>query len=411
MNRRAEQKHSDAFEAWIEEARKVTVTAYLQKRGHWDKKMIGDAGVPCPGCGGTDRFAVNTRKNVFFCRASGAAGDAIAAAEHIFGLPFLDAVEDVAGLPPPEREARESAADRDSRVARLARQQAEAAEKQKIDAAEANHYRDRERREGFRLWQQALPISGTPVEEYLALRRLAAPGSAHLRYMPSARYWHKPPPDGACLHVGPAMAAAIVGPHGRFIGLHRTWIDLAQPKGKLVPVDPETGEILKAKKTRGSWKGGSILVARAEGPPEFFVAGEGIETVLGFRAMMLLDDPGFVARAEFRAAVSLDNLGGKAAGRVAHPTETKVDRRGRVRHVLIGSDEPEPFDDLPLIRVPGCVEEIVLLRDGDSEPARTSNAMTRAAKRFHAAYPHCGVKIVAAAEGEDFGDSWIRRAA
>lgn len=32
---------------------------------------------PCPACGGTDRFSVNTHKNVFNCRVGGKAGNAI----------------------------------------------------------------------------------------------------------------------------------------------------------------------------------------------------------------------------------------------------------------------------------------------------------------------------------------------
>src|SRR5690606_36500822 len=81
------------------------------------------------------------------------------------------------------------------------------------------------------------------------------------------------------IHRGPAMLAAIVGPDGAFSGLHITWIDLAQPKGKALIIDPDTGEELASKKVRGLKKGGRIELIRSASP-HTLVLGEGIETVL-----------------------------------------------------------------------------------------------------------------------------------
>src|ERR1035437_4678314 len=79
------------------------------------------------------------------------------------------------------------------------------------------------------------------------------------------------------VHTGPAMLAAIVGADGRFSGLHITWLDLARPKGKAEVPDPTTGDLLPAKKVRGSKSGGRIeIVPRAA--PRRLIIGEGIET-------------------------------------------------------------------------------------------------------------------------------------
>jgi phage/plasmid primase-like uncharacterized protein len=42
---------------------------------------------PCPVCGGTDRFSINTRKQFFNCRGFGG-GDVIAMVQHLDGCTF-----------------------------------------------------------------------------------------------------------------------------------------------------------------------------------------------------------------------------------------------------------------------------------------------------------------------------------
>lgn len=48
---------------------------------------------PCPRCGGTDRFAVNDRKQVFNCRRCQTGGDVISLVRHVNGCSFGAAVE------------------------------------------------------------------------------------------------------------------------------------------------------------------------------------------------------------------------------------------------------------------------------------------------------------------------------
>src|SRR5579885_2189684 len=380
-----------AFEVWIEEARRVTVQQEIMRRGLWSRLMLGDNGVPCPGCGGRDRFAVNLRKNVWNCRASGVGGDAIALAQHIDGTDFLRAVETVTGRPPPKAQAM-SAEERHLADLR----------KSANDEKKAAQFREKERLRAYEIWRSCEPIKGTLAEDYLAQRGLTAQREARLRFHPGAAYWDRPKDQGGrILHHGPVLAAAIEGPDGRFAGVHRTWIDLAQPNGKAHIIDLTSGDKLPAKKVRGSVKGGSILLARP-GAPRTLYLGEGIETVLSVFCALRRNNP--AADAEFRAAVSLGNMAGRAAYRVRHPTATRADSKGRMHPLFVPGREPLDDPDWPIIPVPESVTELVLLGDGDSEPFFTRMALQRAVRRFAKAYPHLSISIVLAAPGSDFND-------
>lgn len=57
------------------------------------RELVG----PCPRCGGDDRFAVHTVKQMFNCRQCHAKGNVITLAKHIYGIGFREAVEMLAG--------------------------------------------------------------------------------------------------------------------------------------------------------------------------------------------------------------------------------------------------------------------------------------------------------------------------
>src|SRR5262249_48914629 len=57
-------------------------------------------------CGGEDRFAINTTKQVFNCRGCGARGDVIALVRFLDDSDFAHAVEALAGEPPPRHTAK-----------------------------------------------------------------------------------------------------------------------------------------------------------------------------------------------------------------------------------------------------------------------------------------------------------------
>ena len=101
-----------------------------------------------------------------------------------------------------------------------------------------------------RRWLEARePLLGTPVDGYLAgrgieLARLPYPVRA-LRYHPhlwnaeSNRHW-------------PAMVAGIVGADGKFLSVHRTWLEV-QSSGRVTKAP-----LVEPKKTWGGYKGGAI---------------------------------------------------------------------------------------------------------------------------------------------------------
>ena len=66
------------------------------------KRSGGEFVGPCPLCGGTDRFAINSKKQVFNCRGCNGKGrGAIAFIQWLDGVGFRDAVEILIGQQKP----------------------------------------------------------------------------------------------------------------------------------------------------------------------------------------------------------------------------------------------------------------------------------------------------------------------
>jgi hypothetical protein len=263
--------------------------------------------------------------------------------------------------------------------------------------AQAAEFRERERNSLFSIWQAAAPGEASPVEAYLKKRGLEFPAGAHLRYAAQQAFFDGETvgEDGRkyrrIVHRGPAMIAAIQGADGKFRGLHFTYIDLKEPKGKARIADPDTGLLLVPKKSRGTKSGGRVELVRPEGFSRL-VVGEGIETVLA--AWFAERDP----RTAYWSAVDLGNIGGRSATTVLHPTVK--DSAGRRRRVP-GPDPGEASDHPPL-DVPDQVDEVIILGDGDSDRFNTENALRRASKRW--ARPGRVVRVAWAPEGKDFND-------
>jgi hypothetical protein len=238
-------------------------------------------------------------------------------------------------------------------------------------------------------------IAGTPVEQYLALRGLVAPANARIRFHPSMPLFC----DGRAYrpvmaHRGPAMLAPFYDAEGNGIGLHITWLDLSQPKGKVIVHNPETGEVLPSKKMRGTKAGGFIDLGGATDPARL-IAGEGIETVLAVYTALIRAGRD-ISRTAFRAAGDLGNLAGRALNAIAHPTlKTANNRAQRV-------PGPDPDLNSPAMPVPESVTGLSLLGDGDSDPFLTRNALERSARRN--ARDGRSIRVHFAAAGLDFND-------
>jgi len=395
------------FQRWMEEARAVQIASLLthprmpRLKGSYEK--VG----ACPRCGGTekpnaDRFSVNLNKNLFNCRkcsdASGrSGGNVIDLCMILEACDFLTACEILTRRPPPGKVARESDEDRARREEEARAWRERNAREEEARAKELNAYRERERERCYGFWKDAKPIWGTAAEAYLTHRKLQRPDGALLRFAPRHPLFDSVGKGVKPIHVGPAMLAAIIGPDGRFSGLHATWIDLSTESGKTMVPDRETGEFVPAKKVRGTQRGGRIELVRVKEPRRLFV-GEGIETVLSvWTALRLLGSP-LLDGAAFWSSINLLNLGGKAMNSMRHPTLRRTDARGRSFPVMIPSAEPDFSSDI--MPVPDSVEELFLLGDGDSEPVFTQNALRRAALRH--ARPGRIIREAWADQGTDF---------
>lgn len=84
----------------IRQAHAAQCIDIVEARGFKFARTSNERIGPCPVCGGTDRFGINLRKNVWLCRQCGKNGDAIALVQHLDGVSFREAVEIITGHRP-----------------------------------------------------------------------------------------------------------------------------------------------------------------------------------------------------------------------------------------------------------------------------------------------------------------------
>lgn len=124
-----------------------------------------------------------------------------------------------------------------------------------------------------RLIGRSKPISGTIVEAYLRERGIThLQGAESLRFHPRCYYRpdkHSPP------ETWPAMIAAVTDLNGQITGAHRTWLD---PSGRgKAPLDTP-------RRSMGALLGNAVRLGTGD---DVMAAGEGIETVLSLRSVLL----------------------------------------------------------------------------------------------------------------------------
>jgi hypothetical protein len=188
---------------------------------------------PCPVCGGTDRFSINTKKQVWNCRGCAKGGDVIALVEHLDAVDFKTACRAI-GV--------------DGRALI-------AAAKPRPQSADNNSSRAGE------LWRAAVPFAGTLAEVYLRSRGLdyADPGGEVLRFHGRCRFG-----PGT---VHPCMVALFRGIiDDKPAAIHRTALSLDGRK-----ID---------RMTLGPIGGAAIKLSRDDDVEYGLHVGEGIETVL-----------------------------------------------------------------------------------------------------------------------------------
>lgn len=339
-------------------------------------EMVG----PCPICGGKDRFGINLQSGVFQCRRDcgpHAKGDQVALVQHVLGIDFRAALDwlcgPAVGISDAER------AERRKRAEENRRRQDDIARRRREDSISAAR----------KIWADALPAEGTVVRDYLTLRGIDPGRLANLpvtiRFAPAARYTI--PADGRpgkwdIIHTGPAMVCAMVDPAGYTTSVHRTWLDLSQPKGKLVLPDPrKPGEVLPAKKVLGSKKGASIRFLTPTGC-DTMVMGEGVETSL---SALIAEDP--PRRTAYWCGVDLGNMAGRQ-------------QRGPGMKYAGLPD----LDDADAWVPPAWVRRLIFIQDGDSDRRLTRAKLEAGLRRAMLRRPGLTGAIVHPGEGMDLND-------
>jgi hypothetical protein len=91
---------SRKYQAWVQKAHDKRIEEIARQRGIEVNGKVERKG-PCPRCGGTDRFSINTSKQKWNCRGCECGGDVIELVKFLDGSEFAEAVEKLTGEPAP----------------------------------------------------------------------------------------------------------------------------------------------------------------------------------------------------------------------------------------------------------------------------------------------------------------------
>ncbi|MFT6583101.1 MAG: DNA primase [Alphaproteobacteria bacterium] len=201
----------------------------------------------------TPSFTVNEDKGFYHCFGCGAHGDVIDFVQAIEGVDFKSAIERLtSGVSNPQA------------VQRYVEARAEAG---LLQTAEGT----RNRKQACAYWKASRDPAQTVVQKYLCSSRAITLGIPRsIRCHQNLKHY----PTGLEF---PAMIAAMQGPDGNFVGVHRTYL-LPDGRGKARVSDP--------KLALGSCPGKAVRLAAAT---DTLGIAEGIETALS--AMQMYGDP------------------------------------------------------------------------------------------------------------------------
>ena len=329
---------------------------------------------PCPKCGGDDRFAINVRKNVFHCRGCGISGEGVIKLVMLSeDVQFVRALEIITGRRPSD--------DVDEAKAEANRKQnARDAERREQEAA---RYREAARKAGHGIWISGWRVDFSAGSESVAAAYLRARGimlpDAIGKQVLLKEYDFLPWREEAgrdergrktwrTVHSGTGMLAAVQQPDGRFGAVHQTWLDLSQPKGKVVLPPDDKGKDRPSKKVLGAKQGGAIRLYTPAGARRL-VMGEGIESTLTPLAHAAEPDTAYWA------GVDLGNMAGRA---LRGPTGGQL------------WDQPD-MADLDSFLPPDWVEELVFLAEEDGGDSHSVDKAMRGLRRAEAYRAACRV--------------------
>jgi phage/plasmid primase-like uncharacterized protein len=245
----------------VDSARMIRIEDELDRRGIRLKGRVERVG-PCPVCDGLDRFAINTKKQLWNCRGCGkGGGDAISLVMHLDGLDFRTAVMKITGAV--ETQTAQIITD-----CSIPKQPALVLKQRKEELPNGTGPL------ALALWRAARDPRGTIVEAYLRSRCLDLPDEA----VGDAIRFHPHCPFGEARH--PAMVCLV-----RNIitnepqAIHRTALT---PDGPAIKHDGKTYRL-----TLGPTGGGAIKLSPDEDVTMGLAIGEGVETCLSAAQMGL----------------------------------------------------------------------------------------------------------------------------
>lgn len=295
----------------------------------------------------TPSFTVRPDKGFCHCFGCGAHKDAIGYYTTVYGRTFIDAVKDLAW---------QAGVDISPYVGRAEKPIIPAKPKiaSRADEQDRESETDKRRKRGYKIWQSGGPLAGSDGETYLSQKRCINPdlflqNGVH-RFHGDLPFWYMPRGAKKPVKVwsGPALLSVMRYIDGRFAACHVTWIDLAQPKGRLVLAAPDDAD--KKLNTKRVFGDPNKAAMRLSKPAFTMVTGEGLETT--YSAMQASGHAGW-------CSYSLNNLVGSAvmdAKGERHPLD------GRRRLPSVVPDMARPGMILPV----ECREQI-LLGDGDTK--------------------------------------------
>lgn len=219
---------------------------------------------PCPVCGGTDRFWINTNKGLFGCRGCrpkfyGSVGLLM----FCQNLSFYEACERLNGTPMPGRVAAQLT---EKQKAERVKQQAAAKEARIRDELRQAQAQRRRLLNAKDIWESSSLVGGAAIE-YLRARGIdPRVADDQLRSHPGL-----PHPEGGTF---PALVARVAGPEGGGVGVWRIFL---RPDGS------GKAPVTDAKLGLGLVKGGAVRIGGVW--PHLLLA-EGIETALAVRELV-----------------------------------------------------------------------------------------------------------------------------
>ena len=228
-------EHARAFRIEEEIARRS-----IKLRGRTE--LVG----PCPVCGGTDRFSINARKQVWNCRGCQCGGDVIALVQHLDGCTFHEAIETLNG---------------ESRIRPQASREPSQAQTSDVEIKRT--------RRALATWSEAQDPRGTIIETYLERRGLMLPEEAAdeaIRFHPSCPF------GGARTPAMVALVRDVATDEPKAI--HRTAITPDGRKAKVVG---------GSRLSLGPVGGGAVKLTPNDAVTLSLGVGEGIESILSLR--------------------------------------------------------------------------------------------------------------------------------